>query len=136
MLCTVLPARRTRKGVGSLSHYHSGLASPRSARETHPHDGGGGSGAHLPGFPHFPRKQLVNERLIGNAALGCERLHPPQHPHIEPNRNEPSWFLPQGRPPHTAHGGQLLLGQWRNVRIVNPPFLGSPFFLFGSPAAH
>jgi hypothetical protein len=52
---------------------------------------------------HSPRTQLVHERSIANAPLGCERLESAKHPHIKPDGDQLSRLLNGYHPARSSH---------------------------------
>jgi hypothetical protein len=53
---------------------------------------------------------------------------------INPDRDQTAGFVPEWRPPHSAHPLQLIVGRFWNIRVVNSS-RRTPRARGGSPAA-
>src|SRR3989338_2709725 len=61
-------------------------------------------------LPHLLRQDLIYKRLIGQALFfGCP-AQPTQDLRIQPDGDQLSWLISQGRPPYAAHTGVAAKG--------------------------
>ncbi len=52
---------------------------------------------------HLLRQDLIDKRLIGQSLLFGRPAQPTQDLRIEPDGDQLSWLISQGRPPYAAH---------------------------------
>jgi hypothetical protein len=83
---------------------------------------------------HVPGQDLVNESLISDTAAARFFAELLEHSRIDANRDQSARFAAERRPPHSAHGLQLLGRRVRDVREVNLSAY-TPRVRGGSPAA-
>jgi hypothetical protein len=70
-------------------------------------------------LPNVPCQDFVDERLVSDTAPARFLAELLEHPRIEANRDELTWFISEGRPTHAPHNLQLLRRRIGNVRKVN-----------------
>jgi hypothetical protein len=80
-------------------------------------------------------EQLVDERLVADSGASCLYAQGSQDVRVDANRDQLASRTPERRPADAPRTGQLLVGQLRDIRKVNPLDSRTPPFLCGSPAA-
>jgi hypothetical protein len=70
-------------------------------------------------LPNVPCQDFVDERLVSDTAPTRFLAELLEHPRIEANRDELTWFISEGRPTHAPHNLQLLRRRIGNIRKVN-----------------